>query len=246
MDYDKTDIPQTYKQGRDLGPAMTELWMNTVASHVDARTVRWVLDLGCGTGRFSQALAKRFDAVVIGLDPSGKMLAEAQRDLNRARVFYSCGFAEALPLASDSIDLVFISMVFHHFKDPQAVARECRRILRKNGRLCLRTASREKIPLYPYVPYFPTSTILLEQRIPALAFQCEVFQAASFQILFCGNITQQIATDYSAYADKLALKADSILVSLADEEFEAGIAALRREKPAGPITEPIDFVVFQK
>jgi hypothetical protein len=42
------------------------------------------------------------------------------------------------------------------------------------------------------------------------------------------------------------MKADSILISLNDEEFEAGIRAVRSETSIGPITEPINFVVFEK
>lgn len=42
------------------------------------------------------------------------------------------------------------------------------------------------------------------------------------------------------------MKADSILISLDDKEFEAGIRAVRRENAIGPITEPINLVVFEK
>jgi ubiquinone/menaquinone biosynthesis C-methylase UbiE len=42
-----------------------------------------VLDLGCGTGRFSEALAAQFDAHVIGLDPSLKMLQVAREKQTR-------------------------------------------------------------------------------------------------------------------------------------------------------------------
>jgi len=246
MDYDKTDIPQTYQQARDLGPAVLNLWMNVVAAHVDVEAVGNVLDLGCGTGRFSHGLATRLDADVLGIDPSIKMLQEARKALRHSRVLYACGLAEALPLPSDSVDLIFMSMVFHHFTDPELVARECRRVLREHGRLCLRTGTRDKISVYPYVPYFPTSRILLEEHLPSLTSQCQVFETASFRILFSGDVTQEIASDYSEYADKLALRADSILVRLDDGEFTSGIAALRREKRPGPIIEPIDFVVFKK
>ena len=246
MDYDKTNIASTYTQARDHGPAVLNLWMDVVASHVQASRVQTVLDLGCGTGRFSPALATRFEANVIGVDPSNKMLNQARRNTNDSRVFYTSGSAEALPVRSESVDLIFISMVFHHFTDPEAAARECRRVLRQDGRVCLRTACRESISVYPYVPYFPASRALLEQRLPSLSFQCRAFEGASFQTLFSGSVTQEIAPDYAAYADKLSLKADSILVSLDDDAFEAGIRALRGEKAAGPIVEPIDFVVFEK
>ena len=82
-DYDKTDIPAGYDRARDHGPEMLNLWMHAIAKHLEGHSVTRILDLGCGTGRFSEALAARFDAEVIGLDPSQKMLelacAEAAR-----------------------------------------------------------------------------------------------------------------------------------------------------------------------
>jgi ubiquinone/menaquinone biosynthesis C-methylase UbiE len=246
VDYDKTNIASTYSQARDHGPAVLKLWMDVVAAHVEGEAVRTVLDLGCGTGRFSQALATRFDSAVVGIDPSSKMLDQARRNVNHPRVFYAGGSAEALPMSANSVDLIFISMVFHHFTDPEGAARECRRVLRKNGRVCLRTATRDSIPAYPYLPYFPASRPLLEQRLPSLDSQRRAFESASFQTMFSGCVVQEVASNYAVYADKLSLKADSILVSLNDDEFEAGIRALRSEKPEGPIVEPIDFVVFEK
>ena len=70
-----------------------------------------VLDLCCGTGRYSEALAAYFDAGVIGLDPSTKMLDQARKKLRDPRVRYQTGHGEAIPLADDSVDLIFMSMV---------------------------------------------------------------------------------------------------------------------------------------
>jgi ubiquinone/menaquinone biosynthesis C-methylase UbiE len=246
MDYDKTDIPQTYNRGRDHGPVFLQQWMDAVAGHVDTESVSNVVDLGCGTGRFSQGLARRLNADVVGIDPSIKMLQQARANLDRSKVWYACGLAEAIPLRDDSVDMIFISMIFHHLKDPQLAAQECARVLRKNGRLLLRTASSEKIPTYPYVPFFPTSRAVLERRLPSLRFQCDVFEAAFFKVLFSGVVTQQIAENYSTYADKLSTRSDSVLISLDEKDFEEGLAALRAAKPAGPIVEQIDFVVFGK
>lgn len=140
-------------------------------------------------------------------------------------------------------------MVFHHFNNPHAVAKECERVLRRNGRLCLRTASVEQIPLYPYVPFFPASRPLLEQRLPSLVFQREAFEAADLRMLSYELVTQEIAADLWVYADKLATKSDSILASLTDTEFECGLQAVRSEASVAAaiaVVEPIDFLVFGK
>src|SRR5688572_32670683 len=72
-DYDQTDIPAGYDRARDHGPEVLDLWMHTIATHLEGHSISHILDLGCGTGRFSEALAARFNAEVIGLDPSQKM-----------------------------------------------------------------------------------------------------------------------------------------------------------------------------
>ena len=247
MDYDKTDLAATYNQGRDHGPAVRTQWMNAIAARVEPASVRSVLDLGCGTGRFSQGLAERFACSVVGIDPSTKLLGEARAALHHDQVFYACGAAEAIPLQSNSVDLIFVSMVFHHFTNPELAAQECRRVLRRDGRVCLRTASRERIPRYPYVPFFPGSRPLLEQHLPSLEFQRSVFEGAGFRTLFSEVVTQEIAPDLFAYADKLATRSDSILIRLDDEAFAAGMQKLRSAAAATPqpaVTEPIDFVVF--
>ena len=249
MNYDETNIPEHYNCARDHGPAFLAQWMNVVASHVEGMRIGKVLDLGCGTGRFSQGLAERFGADVIGLDPSRKMLHQAMINRSVRRVCYAIGTGEAIPLRDESVDLIFISMAFHHFNDPPAVAHECQRVLRQDGRLCLRTGSAEKIAEYPYVPFFPKSCDLLAERLPSLTFQRQTFEKGGFKTLASEVVVQQIATDYAAYADKMALKADSILISLDDNDFDVGMQALRSAAAMAPprtVTEPIDFVVFNK
>lgn len=96
MDYDATDIPDGYDRGRDHGPEVLRLWMNVVSSHVGKQPVNTILDLGCGTGRFSEALADYFNAQVVGVDPSNKMLDQARTKLCDRRVRYELGRAEAI------------------------------------------------------------------------------------------------------------------------------------------------------
>jgi ubiquinone/menaquinone biosynthesis C-methylase UbiE len=201
-DYDLTDIPAAYDRARDHGPEFLDLWMQTVAEHVKGRSMARILDLGCGTGRFSEALAARFEADVIGIDPSRKMLQVAREKRRDSRVRYAAGRAEAIPLSADSVDLVFISMSLHHFADPPAAAKECRRVLSRGGLIMIRTGTREQIPSYPYVPFFAGSRPLLEAMLPTKADIFAAFGAAHFHVVASQLITQTIASDWMVYAEK--------------------------------------------
>jgi ubiquinone/menaquinone biosynthesis C-methylase UbiE len=248
MDYDATEIPRTYDKGRDHGPEVLDLWMNTIASHVDAPSVRTILDLGCGTGRFSEALAARFDAQVLAIDPSKKMLEQARNKQVDSRVRYMPGSGESIPLTANSVDLIFMSMIFHHFRDPLLAARECRRVLRDGGTAFMRTGTQERIPSYPYVPFFPGSHPILNEVLPASSFIRDVFVAAGFRLVTLELITQTIAPNHMVFADKLAMGADSVLAQLSQEEFQAGIEAVRAHASRvnnEAITEPIDLFVFR-
>jgi SAM-dependent methyltransferase len=70
---------------------------------------REVVDVGCGTGGLVRALAGR-GARVVGVEISEQALARACSEPPVAGERYVEGGAEALPLRSDSADLV----VFHH------------------------------------------------------------------------------------------------------------------------------------
>jgi len=102
---------------------------------------RAVLDLGCGTGVGTRALLDRYPrALVTGLD-----LAPAMCALTRARsrwlrkVRAVCADAARLPLADDSVDLVFSNFTLQWCSDLDRVFAEVRRVLRPNGLLLFTT-----------------------------------------------------------------------------------------------------------
>jgi ubiquinone/menaquinone biosynthesis C-methylase UbiE len=248
MDYDLTDIPAAYDRGRDHGPETLELWMRTLKAHLQDCNVVKILDLGCGTGRFSEALAVYFKAEVAGIDPSSKMLERAREKQHDGRVQYQRGSAEAIPLPSASVDMIFMSMSFHHFGDRASAVRECRRALREQGVVFVRTGTREQIQAYPYVPFFPSSRAMIEELLPDRSELRESFERGGFRMTAWELITQTVAPSWKAYADKLSAGGDSIIARLSREELESGLAALRRhgaEGVAETIVEPIDLFVFR-
>lgn len=92
-----------------------------------------VLDLGCGTGYFSAALRRRYPgARYIGLDLAQGMVEYARTRCPEDAVFL-VGDAEALPLATSSVDLVFSSLAVQWCHRPRHLFAELARVLRPGG-----------------------------------------------------------------------------------------------------------------
>src|SRR5262245_31009546 len=146
MDYDKTNIAATYDAARSYRPEVMRRWLDPLERHAPAAP-SLIVDVGCGTGRFTFPLAERFAAHVIGIDPSETMLAAARQKTTTGSVEFRQAPAEHLPLADGTADIVFMSMMLHHLNDRAAAARESRRILAPKGRVYVRNTTRDS--LYP-------------------------------------------------------------------------------------------------
>jgi ubiquinone/menaquinone biosynthesis C-methylase UbiE len=249
MDYDKTGQAAVYDAGRGYPAATLELWLRTIAAAVGANTIRDILDLGCGTGRYSGALAEYFGARVIAVDPAETMLAEARKK-SLANVTLRKGSGESIPLADGSVDLVFISMAYHHFEAPAAAASECHRVLREGGMACLRAASIDRIGEYPYVPFFSRTPELCREHLASVEAMQRTFVEAGFDCVSHQVVRSELASDWPTFAERTALRADSILQRLSDAEFAEGMERLRLHAATAqadrPVIEPIDFFAFRR
>jgi SAM-dependent methyltransferase len=84
-----------------------------------------VLDLGCGLGGYSKALADRgFDVRALDVVPE---YVERARALGVDAELYD---GERLPLADRSVDTVILIEVLEHLEDPAALLREAGRVAR--------------------------------------------------------------------------------------------------------------------
>jgi 2-polyprenyl-6-hydroxyphenyl methylase / 3-demethylubiquinone-9 3-methyltransferase len=123
----------------DLNPVR----LDYVRQHVTLRQAR-VLDVGCGGGLLSEALAAE-GADVTGIDLAPQLLQIARLHLHESgqRVDYREISAEALAQdAPASFDVITCMEMLEHVPDPASVLRACATLLRPGGQLFVSTLNR--------------------------------------------------------------------------------------------------------
>jgi demethylmenaquinone methyltransferase/2-methoxy-6-polyprenyl-1,4-benzoquinol methylase len=108
------------------------------------------LDVACGTGDLSEALAAGGASRVVGVDFSEPMLDRAREKSRRrggGRCEYLHGDAMDLPFPDGSFDAVTIAFGLRNVLEPPRALREFRRVLRPGGRLVVLEFAEPRNPL---------------------------------------------------------------------------------------------------
>ncbi len=107
-----------------------------LAGQISAPGARRLLDVGAGPGTVAlemEALAP--DALVVGLDASHRMLAEARRRKTQGRIVWVGGDAAHLPFRAGVFDGAAGHSVLYLTAGPEGVLKEMRRVLRPGGKV---------------------------------------------------------------------------------------------------------------
>lgn len=115
--------------------------------YLEARNPEVVLDVGAGTGHASALMKKRWPkAQVIALDVAEPMLQQAKRQAGWWKPFHRlCADASALPLADNSVDVIFSNLCLQWVDDLPAVFAGFRRVLKPGGLLLCSTFGPETL-----------------------------------------------------------------------------------------------------
>ena len=100
-----------------------------------------VLDAGCGSGKFSAAIARLGARQVIGMDIGDKGLDFARAQAGKVpwgdRLDYRHGSLLDIPLEDNSVDIVWSNGVIHHTLGYEKCIEEFARVLKQDGELYL-------------------------------------------------------------------------------------------------------------
>jgi len=101
---------------------------------LDAPANRDWLDVGCGTGAFTElVLARAAPKTTVGIDPSPAQTAHARRTVTAAQADFREGSAIDLPFETGAFDVVVSALAIHFFPDRPKAFREMLRVTRSGG-----------------------------------------------------------------------------------------------------------------
>jgi ubiquinone/menaquinone biosynthesis C-methylase UbiE len=246
--YQESDLHRRYDLGRTLAPDATRALMELLQRYAP-QPLRLVVDLGCGTGRFTVALAHTFAAPVIGIEPAANMRAAAEAKPYPATVRFVPGWADHIPLENCAADLVFMSQVLHHVADRPRALREIHRVLRPGGRLCVRQTSGENLDSYFYQRFFPEARAIDEGRLPSRAGLLKLAGSCRYRKVAVETLRHDIAAISSDYVTKIGLRTYSDLECIPDNAFREGLEALRdycAAHPDHPKFAENDLFIFER
>lgn len=237
-----------YDAGRALPLEWIDEWRKVLAPYVEG-SARPVLDLGSGTGLWSEALAHWFAVSIVGVEPSDGMRGEAMRKGLASGVSVIGGSAEHLPLRNQSCHCAWLSTVLHHLSDVRACARDLRRVLRPHGAVLIRNSFGDRLEGIHWLRYFPAAQRLAARRWPSVAATVEAFRSEGFDAEGLRSVSEVAAQDLRSLYDRIRVRASSTLTLIGDDDFDEGLrrlreAAERDEKPQR-IVDKRDLLVLR-
>jgi len=234
---------------RRVNPGTDIILGNAATSDVPLHE-QTLLDVGCGTGSFL-AQMKPFFKKVCGVEFNDGMLEQAVARFG-SEVPLVLGAAQDIPHPDESFDVVTINQVIHHFdasNDYSALLqalKEGQRVLKPSGRLIISTSTpAQQRDAFWWLSLFPKASEKICDRFPPLETLVAKLASAGLVVDSDGIIVPlsrplmapdrylnggiDLAFD-SAYR---ACDSSWEMVAAHPEEFQAGLAQIRKMKEDG-------------
>ena len=140
--YSFSNAAKSYNSASRLQCHAGERLLKMLPGHIPSANI---VDLGCGTGFFMKSLHNKYVASkIIGLDLAEGMLKIAKSEIKYHDLLL-CADSENIPLADNSIDIIFANLSFQWCGDLALLARETARIMKPGGRLAFTSLGRNTL-----------------------------------------------------------------------------------------------------
>lgn len=196
------------------------------------------LDIGCGTGRYGQALVQcGFN--VEGIDKSSSQIEQAKKIIKaRQRNVID------LPYMDDSFDACIMIMMIHHLsaKERKLAFNEIFRVLKEKGVLIIKTASHEDLKYRISSRFFPEALDIDLNRYPNI--KTLENELSKFKNIQTEKIISVSSFNKKEMVRKLSMRRTSNLGMLSEEELRKGIARFEEAYQSQEIVEKENHNTF--
>jgi SAM-dependent methyltransferase len=229
-------IGSTYGATRRADPAI----VHALARLIEIGDNKQFLDLACGTGNYTSALAS-LGGHWHGIDISDVMIKQARE--KNPRVTWQLGSADTIPYPNSFLDGAMCTLAIHHFPKLLGPFKEVYRVL-SHGRFVIFTAFPEQMRGYWLCHYFPEMMRSLIEQEPTQELVETSLRSAGFEVediipFYVTNELQDLFL-YSGkqrpeqYFDPLVRANTSPFASrCSSEELQKGLQMLRADLESG-------------
>lgn len=251
--YEKYDTTSAHYDSTRV-PVGSEILLGCLARHGDSLEALHVLDAGCGTGAYAEAIVERVGRVE-AVDLSAGMLSQARGKLARQAAAGRIGFHRApvtdLPFADASFDAVMINQVLHHLDAPgddafpvlrRAVA-ELARVLKPGGVLvCNHCGQHQLRDGYWYAALVPRAAAAFRARFAPLESLREILADAGLGPRGCFAPLDAVCQGAAYFDGRGPLAAawragDSLWALATSEELDSALEKVRTLDAAGELAQ---------
>ena len=239
----RTYDPEVFDQSR-YSDSSLDLWVPHLIRLERIAGEHRVLDMGCATGGFTQAVAEQTGATILGLDFSLDLLRYAWKRRAPGVRRWCQGSVEDVPFSSERFDRVLCSLVLHQVPDKPRALAEARRILRPRGRILIRTVLPELAHEWVEARYFPSYSRDQSLRLTPLAELSKMLEKAGFAHVGHEVVRRNRARSVDEVAVTLRSGSDPKFAMVPGSEIEEGVVRMREELGDGEFIDhrPHSFV----
>jgi len=223
--YDR--LADSYDENWAYSAAFNRWMSERILDRLDLQPDDRVVDLGCGTGLFSEALAERAREVVC-VDPSPNMLAQLPQSAGTLVPVQASAedvASGALRLPYERVDAILIKEAIHHFSNQASVLGGLTQLLAPGGRVLV-----VMLPTTISYPLFRRALEVFEEHQPDPADIAAAMQTAGLAVEVTYE-AYQLAFPKERYLTMVRNRYMSLLSEFDDSELEDGVREIELEHP---------------
>lgn len=165
-------IGRTYDTTRRADPYI----VSRLTHYLDIDTQKTYLDVACGTGNYTVALAAKGGSWH-GIDQSSQMLETTHS--KSSVVNWRIADIRSLPFSENFFSGAVCTLAIHHFPELLSIFSEVRRVL-SDGNFVIFTSTPEQTSNYWLAEYFPEAIRRSAEQMPRLETVIETLRKAGF------------------------------------------------------------------